>query len=525
MGCVKAMIQRSGSAVPVVPAGLYDPSGVETFGRNRVAQSRFHLLEAAVVALLAIAGSAGYRDSRAIAQQAAPQAVPQTPRPLSQRPPEPVVDRLSFAPMLDKVIPAVVSIRIKAAAGADQHPLLSHPQFGKLLREDLKGGPPDHFVSKGSGVVVDAEKGLIVTNFHVIERADEVIVRLADGREYPSQLVGRDPASDVALLRIDARDLVALPVGASREVRVGDVVVAVGHPLGQDTSASMGMVSAVRRTTVGYRNFEGYIQHDAPVNAGSSGGPLVSLKGELIGINTAILSPTAGNVGLGFALPSGLARRIWEQLARHGKVRRGLIGVRVEDVTIEIARMRGLKAPQGAIVKHVQEGTSAKRAGLLEGDILIAATVVRPSVFRMSILHAAHLDTMVAVQEIGSEIVLDLERQGSPVRVSVQVEDIRPEPVRLTIPSSVVRMAGVVVESLEFDDAMFGVVKGIEVVDVPKRSLAEFLGLRAGDIIAAVDQDKVRKPDDLLRQIKDRHEKFDLHIVREGIPLRVVFPL
>ena len=437
------------------------------------------------------------------------------------------VDRLSFAPMLAKAIPTVVSIRVRAAAGPEQHPLLSHPQFGKLLRQDIVGKSPDEFVSKGSGTIIDANQGFIVTNFHVIERADEIKVRLMDGREYQGHLLGRDPATDVALLRIDARDLAALPIGNSRDARVGDVVIAIGNPLGLEATATMGMVSAIRRTTVGYRNFEGYVQHDASVNSGSSGGPLVNLKGEMIGINTAIVSPVAGHghVGLGFALPSGIARRIWEQLAKHGIVRRGNIGLKVGDISAEIAHARGLKTPQGALVTSVQSGSPSARAGLQVGDVIVAVTVRGPPEIRLPVVHAAHIDTVVAVQEIGDELVLEVARNADTKRVSVTVSDIKPEPERLVIPEGIVRLGGVVVESLESDDAMFGIVKGIEVTDVRKRSMADFLGLRVGDIITAVDLDKVRKPDDLLRLVKDRRQKFDLHIVREGIPLRVQFPV
>jgi serine protease Do/serine protease DegQ len=442
----------------------------------------------------------------------------------------PVIDQTSFAPVLEKAMPAVVRIQIKGVTRKERPILLSNPAIRSILETQgvANTDGTEQFSSTGSGIIIDAEKGLVMTNFHVIEDAKEISVHLYDGREMDAELVGQDPATDVAALRIPAIRLTALPYANSLAVKVGDPVLAIGNPLGLDFTATKGMVSALLRSGIGYRTFEGYIQHDAPVNSGNSGGALINLKGELIGMNTAIRSPSGGSVGLGFAVPSGLALRVFEQLVRNGKVNRGHIGAKVTDVSRQLGTMYGITSLQGAFVTHVKGDSPAAKAGLEFADVITHVTLTHPFTGekkRVPIAHANKFETALAVLSIGETIGVEYNRFGATRTTSMVVADMRPDPDRLTLPASVVRMAGVVVESLPVTDPLFGQVRGVEVIEVPKGSIAEIVGLRPNDIITAIEQDRVRTVEDVLTHTRRRQGKFDMSILRDRAPYKLEFPL
>jgi S1-C subfamily serine protease len=331
-----------------------------------------------------------------------------------------MMERGTIAPMLEKVIPSVVSIRIKGVEAVQQNPLYGHPVFGKLVAQESAGPQSREFTSSGSGVIVDAERGIILTNFHVIEKAKEIKVRLNDGREILAQLVGQDPATDVAAIHIDSKNITAMRIGDSDEVKVGDFVVAIGNPLGLDFTATMGMVSALARSTVGYRNFESFIQHDAAVNSGNSGGALINMKGELVGINTAIRSPSGGSVGLGFAIPANMAWYVMEQLVKYGKVRRGISGLKLEDVTPDDVARLDLGVSQGAIVKGVQKGSPADEQGFKINDVITGVN-------QYTIRRAADYRALEAVAEVGAKGTVHVHRNGKLDYIALWIADIPPE--------------------------------------------------------------------------------------------------
>ena len=426
----------------------------------------------------------------------------------------------TIAPMLAKVVPAVVAIRVKGLTAVEPSPLHSHPIFGRMVQDEMKSEDSWQrpFVSSGSGVIVDAARGQILTNNHVVEKATEIKVKLTDGREVVGKLVGKDGATDVAAVQIESSGLTAIPFGDSGRLRVGDFVVAIGNPLGLDSTATMGMISSLMRSNVGWRDFEAYIQHDAAVNSGNSGGALVNMKGELIGVNTAILSPSGGNVGLGFAIPIGMAQKVLDQLVKYGKVRRGTTGIRAADITDESRKQYGITALRGAVVVAVQKNSPAEKAGVKVGDVITAIN-------GQPIASASQARVAQVVAEVGQVGRIDLDRRGEIMYADVAIADIKPDRQELEVPASIIRFAGLRVATLEEDSPFFGEIRGVEVIEVKKGTFPELVGFVVGDIITAIETDKVRRLDDIVTLTKSRNDKFDVHVMRKGVPVVVRYPL
>jgi serine protease Do/serine protease DegQ len=319
-------------------------------------------------------------------------------------PPGQVLGAPTLAPLVKRVAPAVVSIAIKGRVAMEQNPLFNDPFFRQFF--NMPRGPIEREIQAvGSGVVIDARGGLIVTNNHVIEHADEITVTLSDGRKLSGRKVGTDPATDIAVVRVPARDLATLPMGNSDALQVGDYVIAIGNPFGIGQTVTHGIVSALNRHGLG-EGYEDFIQTDAPINPGNSGGALVNLNGELVGINAAIIGPAGGNVGIGFAIPVNLVRRVAEEIVHGKQVQHGHLGVGIQDLTPDLAEAQGLPPNQvGALIAQVQPGSAAARAGLQPGDVVTAVEGV-------AIGSAADLRNRIGLGRAGEITDLTVLRDG-----------------------------------------------------------------------------------------------------------------
>ncbi|HEX2479958.1 MAG TPA: Do family serine endopeptidase [Geminicoccaceae bacterium] len=320
---------------------------------------------------------------------------------------------LTLAPLLAEITPGVVNIAVRSRVERPASPLLDDPFFRRFF--DLPEVPRQRDVlSAGSGVIVDARRGYVLTNNHVVANAAEVQVTLKDGRTYPARLVGSDPETDIALLQLDASDLIAVPLGDSGRLQVGDLVIAIGNPFGLGQTVTSGIVSALGRSGLGIEGYEDFIQTDASVNPGNSGGALVNSRGELIGINTAILGPTGGNIGIGFAVPVNMARAVMTQLIEHGEVRRGRLGITIQDLTPSLADAMDLDLRGGAVISEIEAGSAAARAGLALGDVIVAVN-------GQPVLDADDLRNLIGLMPVGSDLAIVLYRAGRERSVAAQV--------------------------------------------------------------------------------------------------------
>ena len=391
----------------------------------------------------------------------------------------------SLAPMLQKVTPAVVNISTKTRVRVS-NPFFDDPVFRQFF--GLNGTPREQVEqSLGSGVIVDADKGYILTNNHVVGGADDITVTLQDGRNFKGTLVGSDPATDVAVVKITADHLQALPIADSSELRVGDFVVAVGEPFGLGQTVTSGIVSALGRSGLGGSSFQNFIQTDASINPGNSGGPLVNLRGELVGINTMILSPSGGNVGIGFAIPSKIASAVMTQLITSGKVSRGNLGVQTQDITPNIAKLLGLKDNNGAVVTRVMPGSPADRAGLQTGDVLT-------SINGTPLQSADQLNNAEGLLPANSTVSLGVLRNGSTRQVTAQ---LAPEKIA-TLDGSKLdpRLAGVTFSELSDQQISQGL-SGVSIANVASSSRAARAGLSNGDVIVGIGNRRITNLRDL----------------------------
>lgn len=382
----------------------------------------------------------------------------------------------SLAPMLQRVMPAVVSVHTK------QRVRINNPFFNDpIFRRMFPNVPLERIQqSLGSGVIVDAQRGLVLTNHHVIENADEVSVTLADGRTVAAEFLGSDPETDVALMKIQADGLTALPLADSDALRVGDFVVAIGNPFGFNQTVTSGIVSAVGRNGIPGLGYQNFIQTDASINPGNSGGALVNLRGELVGINTATFNPRgsrAGDIGLGFAIPSNLAGGIMHQLlANDGVVRRGTLGVEAQNIDQRLADGLGLASTRGALVTRVYPESAAAKAGLQAGDVIVAANDQR-------IDNGGALHNFEGLQAVGTAVTLDVLRDGKTLEIATT---LREAPRSLAGAMLDPRLDGAILVELP-DRLRQAGIDGVLVKNVAAGSRAARNRLNAGDVLLAVN--------------------------------------
>jgi Do/DeqQ family serine protease len=344
---------------------------------------------------------------------AAPAAFAGAPIPIVGGAPVP-----SLAGVVARITPGVVGISVRSSV-REVNPLAQDPLFRQFF--NFRDEPVERETEAvGSGVIVDATRGYVLTNSHVVDNAAKIEVTTKDNRRFTATLIGRDPGTDIAVLQIPADNLTAVPIGDSSRLQVGDFVLAIGNPFGLGQTVTSGIVSALGRTGLGIEGYEDFIQTDASINPGNSGGALVDLQGRLVGINTAILAPGGGNVGIGFAVPINMARDVMEQLIRYGQARHGRIGVAIQDLTPELARALGTRYTEGALVARVERDSPAQRAGLRASDLIVAVN-------GSPIHNAAELRNRVGLAQIGDEVQLTIDRGGGVHTLQVRIEQATAE--------------------------------------------------------------------------------------------------
>lgn len=408
----------------------------------------------------------------------------------------------SLAPMLEKVLPAVVSVHVEGTqVQSQQLPEEFKRFFGPNFPTQRQNARP--FEGLGSGVIIDAAKGYILTNNHVINNADKIKVQLNDGREFDAKLIGRDEQTDIALLQVSATNLTAVKMADSDQLRVGDFAVAVGNPFGLGQTATSGIISALGRSGLNLEGLENFIQTDASINRGNSGGALVNLNGELIGINTAILAPSGGNVGIGFAIPSNMAQKLSQQLIEFGEVKRGLLGIKGSEMTAEMAKAFNTTAQRGAFVSEVMPKSAAAKAGIKAGDILTSIDGKPVSSF-------AELRAKVGTTAPGTTIKVGLLRDGKPLEVAVTLENSESASTNAETLSPALQGASLSNGALASGDP------GVKIDNVAKDSPAAQAGLQKGDVIIGVNRQRVKNVTDLRKVLEAKPPVMALNIARGG---------
>ncbi len=402
----------------------------------------------------------------------------------------------TLAPLVEKVIPTVVNVQVKAKVNMAEDQQMDPFRFFNLPRGQM---PPRERMSGGSGIIIDSGKGYILTNHHVIAEAVDIQITLHDRRQLTAKVVGSDEGTDIALLQVDAKGLDALPIGDSNELRVGDYVFAVGSPFGLQKTVTSGIVSALGRSGGGIEEYEDFIQTDAAINPGNSGGPLVNLKGELIGVNTAILGPAGGNVGVGFAVPTSMVKGVIAQLQEFGEVRRGRIGVAISDITPEVAANLGIDRTEGALIGSVEKGTPADQAGLRAGDVAIEMD-------GKPLRGSADLRNRIGMLTVGTSVDLTVLREGQKRNFKVAIG----KAAQAQLAKLPDRQA---LEGASFAATGRGNA-GVQITDIAQGSPAERLGLEAGDVITAVNRKPVKNLEEFQSAMKGSLRSTVLHVQR-----------
>lgn len=426
----------------------------------------------------------------------------------------------SLAPMLEKVMPSVVSISVEGSTTVKNQRLPQ--QFQQFFGDDspfcqegspfqsspmCQGGAPggnpqqEKFRALGSGVIINASKGYVVTNNHVVDNATKIQVQLSDGRRYDAKVIGKDPRSDIALIQLsEAKNLTAINIADSDNLRVGDYTVAIGNPYGLGETVTSGIVSALGRSGLNVENYENFIQTDAAINRGNSGGALVNLNGDLIGINTAILAPDGGNIGIGFAIPSNMVKNLTTQMVEYGQVKRGELGVMGTELNSELAKAMKVDAQRGAFVSQVLPNSAAAKAGIKAGDVIVSLNHKPLNSF-------AALRAEVGSLPIGTKMELGLLRDGKPVNVTVELLQSTQDKVQ-----SATIYTGI--EGADLSNSDVSGAKGVKVDNVKPGSAAARIGLKKGDVILGVNQQRINNLGELRKLLDTKPSVLALNVKR-----------
>ncbi|HGH4677180.1 TPA: serine endoprotease DegQ [Enterobacter bugandensis] len=405
----------------------------------------------------------------------------------------------SLAPMLEKVLPAVVSVQVEGTAVQSQR---VPEELKKYFGDDSPNQQAQPFEGLGSGVIIDAAKGYILTNNHVISQADKISVQLNDGREFDAKLIGGDDQSDIALLQVqNPSNLTQIAIADSDKLRVGDFAVAVGNPFGLGQTATSGIVSALGRSGLNLEGLENFIQTDASINRGNSGGALLNLNGELIGINTAILAPGGGSIGIGFAIPSNMAKTLAQQLIQFGEVKRGLLGIKGMEMSADIAKAFNINVQRGAFVSEVLPNSGSAKAGIKSGDVIVSLNDKPLSSF-------AELRSRIATTEPGAKVKLGLIRDGKPLNVEVTLD-------KSTSSSASAELIAPALQGATLSDGQLkDGTKGIRLDTVEKSSPAAQAGLHQEDVIIGVNRNRVQSIAELRKVLESKPAVIALQVMR-----------
>lgn len=418
----------------------------------------------------------------------------------------------SLAPMLKNIMPAIVNVAVQGYIPND---LSASANEGSA--QDRKHRPSQapqkgqKFESIGSGVIVDPKNGVIITNDHVIHNANLITITLQDGRRLKARLVGGDSETDLAVLKIDAKNLKSLPMGDSDKLEVGDFVVAIGNPFGLNSfgnsqSATFGIVSALKRSDLNIEGVENFIQTDAAINPGNSGGALVNTQGELIGINTAIISPYGGNIGIGFAIPINMAKDVAQQIIKFGSIHRGLMGIFVQHLTPELAQSMGYPEDfQGALVSQVNENSPAELAGLRAGDIINQINDTK-------ITQATQVKTTISLLRVGSTAKIMIQRDNKPLTLNAVVTDMKSHEQQLQSKNPF--LYGLALRAFEQESPPHGHVAGVQVVGASESSAGWRAGLRPGDIIISANKKPVQDVKSLQTAAQEKKQQLLVQVLR-----------
>ncbi len=409
----------------------------------------------------------------------------------------------SLAPMLERTTPSVVNISTTGKVMV-RDPFFDDPFFRRFF--DVPQQKRERRTTGlGSGVIIDAKNGYVVTNSHVIDKAQDIVVTLEDGQRFEAQVIGKDPGADIAVIQIEATNLKEISLGDSDVLRQGDFVVAIGNPFGLGQTVTSGIVSALGRSGLGIESYEDFIQTDASINPGNSGGALVNLRGELIGINTAIVGPNGGSVGIGFAIPVNMAQQIIAQLIEHGEVKRGRLGFTAQDLTPELAEAFGIQQRKGVVVARVEEDSAAEKAGMRAGDVII-------SVNGDQVEDSADVRNMIGLIRVGTKIEIDIVRDGKQKRLVAKIAEKKSK----NIPGAKLSeaLAGATLSLTEVDHRDGRSKPVIVVSKLEPESAAVSSGLRTGDMILSVNKRPVENFKDMEKAIASESRGLLLNIQR-----------